>query len=50
MPKTIFEFKTEEERDRFMACYYDGGGEDGIYEAYTCDGDEWPEIKITKEE
>lgn len=48
-PKIVFQFNTVEERERWMASYMDGGGEDGVYEAYVVDGDEYPEIKITRE-
>lgn len=50
MPKIIFEFDTVEERDNFLAAYYDGGGEQEMYESYTCNGDEWPNITITEED
>lgn len=49
MPKVVFEFKTEAERKEWLAGWYDGGGENGIYEYFEQNGFDYPDIKITEE-
>lgn len=50
MPKVIFEFPTEEDRDFWMGQYYDGNGEQEMMEAYYQFDKEYPDIKITEED
>jgi hypothetical protein len=38
MPKLIFEFETNEIRDRFLGQFCDGGGEDNMYDALQSEG------------
>lgn len=49
MPKVVFEFKTQDELDAWLGAYYDGGGESEMYESFSQNGEDYPEIKITEE-
>jgi hypothetical protein len=48
MAKVIFEFETKEDRDKWLAAYYNSG-EQELAEYWQQDGEEMPDIKITEE-
>lgn len=49
MSKLIFEFKNQDELDRWYGSYLDGGGESEMYENFSQNGEEYPQITIIEE-
>lgn len=50
MAKVVFEFKNQDDMDAWLGYWYDGGGDQEMYNCFDQNGEEYPEIKITEEQ